>query len=539
MTTNILKADALIVGTGPVGCTFARHLVAAGRAVLMTDAGAQHSPRPGEHLKNAYTYQRDLDKFTPIVQGHLYTLSVPASQGYSTSLDPISYHPRGSVRSAHNPRQDPAKNMPAAAASYGVGGMFTHWTNNTPRHHPTMERIQFISAEEWDLLYGRAERIVDTRHDVFVNSIRHTVVKENLQHHYGHKLPQGFEVSELPVAGHRRQDNDEFVHFTGSDTILAPIIDNPEKYEGRFEILPEHRVKKLVVKGGRIEYAVVEDMKRWRTFHVYADLFIVTAGSILTAQLLWNSGIRPKALGRYLTEHPMTFTQILLSRDIVESIKSDARFAERLKTVEAHDPIPIPMTDPPPMVWIPVSEGRPWHCQIHRDSFQYGQLPPDIDDRLVVDMRWFGMVDPNPENLVRFEDDLKDMFGMPRPTFEFTLGEDDRVRAHRMMSDMIDAAQALGGFLSGSEPRFMPPGSSLHFMGTYRMGEKDDGTCVVDPHSKMWGFENLYFGGNGLIPTRNASNPTLTSIALAIRALARILETPLERLPETIASDAS
>jgi choline dehydrogenase-like flavoprotein len=114
MSPETRKTDVLIVGTGPVGCTFARYLVPSGRTVMMTDAGACHSPRPGEHLKNAYTYQRDLDKFTPIVQGHLYTLSVPPAEAYSTSLDPISYHPRSSIRSARNPRQDPAKNMPAA-----------------------------------------------------------------------------------------------------------------------------------------------------------------------------------------------------------------------------------------------------------------------------------------------------------------------------------------------------------------------------------------------------------------------------------------
>jgi pyranose oxidase len=123
---------------------------------------------------------------------------------------------------------------------------------------------------------------------------------------------------------------------------------------------------------------------------------------------------------------------------------------------------------------------------------------------------------------------MNDLFGMPQPTFDFTLGDNDRKRAHEMLGDMT-AAAALGGYLTGSEPRFMPLGSSLHFMGTYRMGEANDGTSVTDPQSRVWGYGNLYLGGNGIIPTSTACNPTLTSIALATRASAALLgKTPAE-----------
>lgn len=519
-----IETDVLIIGTGPIGCTYARWLVTQGRRVLMVDAGPQHSPRPGEHLKNAFVYQRNIDKFTPIVQGMLHPISLPPRPGYTTTLDPISFHPDAGIRSAQNPRQDPSTNLEAAAASYAVGGMFTHWTNNTPRHHPTMERIPFISDDEWEVLYGLAERTLNTHRDVFTGSIRHTVVKEALQAHYGDRLPHGFGVQELPVAGERRRDNDEFVRYTGADTVLSPLIDEAGRYDlDHFRILPQHRVKRLVTSGDRVDCAEVEDLMDWQTIAVRADLFVVACGSILTPQVLWNSNIRPPALGRYLTEHPMTFTQVVLSERLVEQIRGDSRFSERLASAEPLDTVPIPMHDPPPTVWIPVSEERPWHCQIHRDSFQYGALPADIDERLIVDLRWFGMVDPVATNRVRFEDDFNDKFGMPHPTFEFRLGEDDRRRAHAMMTDMVEAAQVLGGFLIGSEPRFMPPGSSLHFMGTHRMGEADDGTSVTDTFSRAWGFRNLYLGGNGQIPMPTASNPSLTSVALAIRSACKIV----------------
>jgi pyranose oxidase len=527
-----ITADVLIVGSGPVGATFARRLVEAGRSVLMIDMGAQLSDRPGAHLKNSFLYQRNLDLFSSVIRGHLHEVSVPTNDAPVLTLDPGAYTVEygktpGFVHNNQNPDQDPARNLPGAGVSYGIGGMATHWTCATPRHHPTMERSGAYTADEWDRLYTGAEKLLNTHHHEFDGSIRHNVVRDALRAEFT-ELVEPYQVQNLPLAVERRTDQPDFVRWSGADTVFGPLLDGPLDREP-FVLRAEHRCNRLVTTdgGASIAYAEVQDLAAWRSLRIKANAYVVACNAYLTPQVLWASGIRPAPLGHYLTEQPMAFTQIVLRQDHVDALAEDTRFAQRIRDYRQHhpeDPIPIPASDPEPQVWIPVSEGRPWHCQIHRDAFHYGDLSPNVDGRLIVDLRWFGIVEPRYESRLSFSDVNTDVFDMPQPTFEWVLGEEDRRNQHQMMGDMLRAANALGGFLPGSEPQFVAPGLPVHLTGTVRMGTAPDDS-VVDTTSRVWGIDNLYLGGNGLIPRGSASNPTLTSVAMAIKASEHLIST--------------
>ena len=198
-----LEVDVLIIGSGPVGCTFARKFVAADRSVYMIDAGAMLSKRPGEHLKNSFLYQRDVNPFASVIRGHLHYLSVPTNNQPALTLDPVAYKVdrdryTGFVRNNQNPDQNPNKNLDGAAASYAVGGMGTHWTCACPRLHSS-ERTNIISDDQWAALYDEAEGLlnVSPRRGIsthpFEHSIRHNVIREILQKEYnelqGHAAP--------------------------------------------------------------------------------------------------------------------------------------------------------------------------------------------------------------------------------------------------------------------------------------------------------------------------------------------------------------
>jgi pyranose oxidase len=524
-----VKVDALIVGSGPIGATYARKLVEDGKRVLMIDAGAMVSHPPGAHIKNSALYQRNLDLFSSIIRGHLNLVSIPSNNQPVVTLDPGAFQIdmeeySGFVHNNQNPEQSEHRHLEAAAVTYGVGGMATHWTCASPRHHPTVERTDLLSDAEWDELYTESEDLLSVTQDCFRHSVRHQIVESLLAEEFD-ELEEPYQVQPLPLAVTRRADDPRYVRWSGTDTVLGPLAH--DDHGGRFDLRAEHICRRLVVSedGERVECAEVEDLCNTRTLRVEADNYIVAANAIGTPQLLWASGIRPDPLGRYLTEQPVAFCQIVLRHETVSNLHSDERFSEHVakhKQESPHDPVPIPRHDPEPNVWIPVSEGRPWHCQIHRDAFHYGDVAPNVDTRLIVDLRWFGICQPRPDNRVFFSEKHHDIFGMPQPTFDFTLDHAEREIQHEMMKDMLRAASALGGFLPGSEPQFVAPGLPLHFAGTVRMGD-DPETSVCDTNSKVWGFDNLYVGGNGLIPTGQASNPTPTSVAFALKSARSIL----------------
>ncbi len=514
MSQQISRPDVLIVGSGPIGAAYARFLVAAGRKVTMIDIGTQLSPRPGEHLLNAFRFQQQPNLFNDIINANLEPYSIPEGSDYLSLLDATAYNPPVKRKNFENPDQDARLSMPHAGATYAVGGMFTHWTGSAPDPAP-MERTPLIPAGDWDQTLPIARRLFNVHTDAFEPSFLNGLVKKRLN-------DLGYPVDNLPMGAERRGVESDIVHFvtwTGVDTVLGPLAYTPERYQGRFEILPQHRAEKLVLRGSKIEHVVVRDLTNYTTQNVSADTFVVAGGPFLTPRLLWQSGIRPEALGRFLNENPIVSCRVVLNNEIVAALRDIPNNPAR------KEPIPIPWNDPEPMSGFSPSPDRPWHTQIHRAG-RYTAYDSVPDVRLVLDFVWFGMVDPVSDNRITFSSENLDRFGMPQITIEYRLGSDDAKRAHAMLQDMITAALAVGGFLPGAEPQFNVAGASLHFQGVYRMGDdakQDDKTSVVSTYSQVWGVDNLYLGGIGVIPNKMANNPTLTACAMAVRSVSKIL----------------
>ena len=105
--------------------------------------------------------------------------------------------------------------------------------------------------------------------------------------------------------------------------------------------------------GESICFAVVKDLLEKKRYLVYAKVFVLAGGAILTPQILFNSEIEPKALGHYLCEQPIAFCQIVLKQEIVDSIERRSEWKRKVdqhKAKNPEDPIPISLEDLTPQV---------------------------------------------------------------------------------------------------------------------------------------------------------------------------------------------
>ena len=428
------KYDVVVIGSGPVGSTFARCLSASGEAfgdlnggkkVLMVDAGKKMSEKTGEHIKNSLLYQSDHAEgkrlFSQFIAGTVEKISRPWTGSSIDNINPTANQPGCNQKpkkeykkwnmNLQNPDQKSVYNLPEAAVSYKVGGMGAHWTCSCPRPHPELEMNALFPS---DGLFTMAEDLLNVNQNTYDDEIRNVLVGDRLKETIDKELDPEYPSQYLPLAVKRV--NDQYVDWTGPSVILGDKLAEAAKDDPNFTLKQETICKKLHFEktadgtGQTVEYAELFNPKTGETTKVYADTFVACCGQVHTAQLLAASGLENDANGRYLCTQPMYFTRLAFGNDLVKRVKAKTgkRFNDVINAWQEknpHDPIPIPRSGKGSgevQCWIPVQKDRPWHCQIHNDNFYYGTNTSPIDDRLVVGLRWFAVPKMSEENRVTF-----------------------------------------------------------------------------------------------------------------------------------------
>ena len=124
---------------------------------------------------------------------------------------------------------------------------------------------------------------------------------------------------------------------------------------------------------------------------------------------------------------------------------------------------------------------------------------------------------PVATNAVTLDPDLKDAWGMPAIRVTYKEHEQD-MRLYKHFQDrgreLLTAAGALNTYAS---PITDEPGSTVHLLGTCRMGN-DSKSSVVDKYHRTHDVKNLFIVDGSSFVTSGRGQPTLTIQALAFRA---------------------
>jgi pyranose oxidase len=394
--------------------------------------------------------------------------------------------------------------MPAAAMASNVGGMGAHWTCACPKPGDS-ERITFLD-DVFDAAFARAYGLLQVTQAGFPETPISRYLLDTLGQIFDEGRPADRRVQPMPLAC--RPVDAVLPHWSGPSEILGKLAEL-EPGDDRFMLADETICRRVLHSGGTATAVELEHLPNGRKYTVFTRAVVVACDALRTPQLLYASGIRPRALGHYLNDQPQIRGSLLLNRTFEEPTASGGR----PDTTDRRDRLTG-------VLWVPFHEpDTPFHIQI----MQNGTSPVAIGDADAVNQQvtgWEGFTakDIRAEDRVEFSDTETDGYGMPAMRIHYSLTDKDEATIAATIETLSRTAEKLGTFPEGAGLRVLPPGTSVHYQGTVRMGQHDDGTSVCDPSSRVWGTTNVYVGGNGVIPTATACNPTATSVALAVLA---------------------
>ncbi|MFY9927761.1 MAG: NAD(P)-binding protein, partial [Streptosporangiaceae bacterium] len=184
--------DVVIVGSGLIGCAYARILAerAPHLRIRMLEAGPRLTGVPGVNVRNETDARRARYQLT--------------SEGREAATDPdhrAEYSARPGTHRVR--RREPGSadqdGMPDASASTNVGGMGAHWTCACPSPYGS-ERIGFISGAEWAELEAEAGRLLHVTTEGFEPTTGTRATLAGLAAAFDAGRPPGRGVQPMPLA---------------------------------------------------------------------------------------------------------------------------------------------------------------------------------------------------------------------------------------------------------------------------------------------------------------------------------------------------
>ncbi len=528
--TPVEDADVCVIGAGPAGALLSHSLAERGHEVVILEAGPRF----------------DIDERVDRMKTQLRP-GPDHSEIWDMGGERDAYTTSGAHSWKLNQRR-----------VKGVGGTSLHWGSVVPRFHPKDFEMEsrYGLAKDWPISYEdlqpyylQAEQAIGVagsdesahlppREEGYPMDALGPSHTDQLFIEAGDALD--IEVDQMPMAINTgAYDRNEcagygtcqFVCPSGAK-YTADIHVRTAEEEGA-TLLTEVPVQRLNhgPDGEAITEAVYTSPDG-ETHRQEADIFVAAAGAYETPRLLFlsESAEHPDGLanssgtlGRYFMGHPPAGVLGIIPGEDTYQGEFGPQISGAIHQFYDDNPpengsvnmFIINASGPAPAT-IALSSTEIGDELLERVETQYGST---IGINMSCEML------PSADNTITIDESTTDDHGNPVPDVSIDPGEYARQGQETGLEVGAALIEEMGGTVSYAAGTMTEEHDELddlakggyHPMGGTRMGA-DPTESVVDPNLRTHDLENLYISSGGVLVTGGASNPTLTIMALSLRA---------------------
>jgi choline dehydrogenase-like flavoprotein len=562
------KWDVIVVGSGAAGGMAAFQLASAGIKVLLLEAGrmidTQKEYRTMEWPYASMRRQRLPPDERAISVAEYSFLDRPFGDNpaFAKYKKLASYAGNTFTRNwVVNEKEHPTTGTPYAGVRARVlGGRTNFWGRGALRYGP----LEFGAASrdgfdvDWPITYddvkpyydkvdvlfgcsGTAENLVQVPDGIFQRPSKLNCVEVEFRRAIArmgrHYIPGRAGVTTEGVLNKYRtrcmgrgrcsRGCDLQSSFHSPTALIYPARDT-----GKLTIRPYSIVSEVLMDaGGRRASGVrVIDGNTREVMDFKARVVVLGAGTLESTRILLNSksplhpdglGNSSGVLGCYLSEHMM-------------GIRGSGFMPSRIgkePTIDDGRPVPpyIPrfrnITDRHPDFL------RGYHFQGGGGCAEYPGMAHEIPGYgkafkssvrkyypAMISLGGFGEVLPRKENRITLDPEVKDAWGIPVTRFQYTFGENEMKMAKDMAETVEEMLTAAGAESIKIVKEPLPPGWSIHEIGTARMG-KDPKTSVTNPFCGLHDVPNVYLADGSPFVSGGTQNTTWSILAMCWRTM--------------------
>jgi choline dehydrogenase-like flavoprotein len=522
------KFDVCVVGSGAAGGVMAKELCEGGARVLMLEAG--RSVPYSELLSHKWPYELPFRGFRREKQAPFYQGDIAQSITYSDS-DNVSMD-RVRVLGGRTLHWNAVTLRYAARdfQEWSITGIEEDWPITYEEIAPYYERIEqiigvcgnddhleilpagknYLPAIPWRCSEHIMKRATDAMGIPLI-----AVRKAVLTRPYDRRPPCHY-------CGHCMDGCDVGSIFSTPDCMLPKA-----QATGNFTLRQNALAREILVDGEGLAGAVSYiDTRTGKEQQAKAGIIVVCCSTVESARLLLNSR-SPKypnglansngKIGHYLNGHLGETVSIYLE---------ELAGGKPSNQDGATDHVYVPRYNQ--LLGKPDYAGG-WGFQVNYSSYMFpyqAKRLPGYGAGFKEQVRklqpgflsfgTFGKVTSESGNYVTVDPNRVDAHGIPTPVVHFRFSENDQALWKASKQSMLDVCSHMKGtvftnFGAG------PSGFASHEVGTVRMG-KDPRTSVLNSYCQARDVKNLFVTDGSCFTTSSEKNPTLTIMALSLRA---------------------